>query len=340
MSRTRIVNVFTLIMAAGFASTIALAQPQNAPGVPGDLGGPKVDPQRIPGQRDTFAPRERRGAAGQEIPPRAFQRILNESLGENAPDAVRATPEQLEKFKAIAAEFESAVRAYQEQHREELQRIRQAGGDRGQRPARRETDGEKGGPRDGRPMGDPMMSEEDRAKLMERAREIRENAPKASDVQTKIWALLREDQQKAVQVGLDKFRAEEQKRRDEDYLRRRTGKDGGKEGPGNAGRPENAPPAAPADPEALRKALADVPQEQREAIERRINEMPPERRDALLRRLQEMTPEQREQLINRLREGRPGRPGGAGGPGGPGGPEGNPERRRGRPEMPPPPKLE
>jgi hypothetical protein len=329
MSRTRIVNVFALMMAAGFASAVALAQPQNAPGGPNDLGGPKVDPQRIPGQRDTFAPRDRRPVAGQEIPGRAFQRILNEALGEKAPEAVRATPEQTEKFKAVTQEFEASVRAYQEQHREELQRLRAAGIGGEQRPARRETDGDKGGPRDGRPAGDPMMSDEERNKLAERAREIRENAPKASDVQTKIWAMLREDQQKAVQVGIDKFRADEQKRRDEDYLRRRAGKDGGKEAPGRPeGRPENAPPA---DPEAMRTALADLPQEQREAIERRLNEMPPERRDALLRRLQDMTPEQREQALNRLREGRGGRPAG------PGGPEGNPERRRGRPDMPPPP---
>lgn len=281
LSRTSIV---ALLACAGLvAPSLHAAEPDDAP-----LRGPSVTDKVAPGGHTTFAPEaggdRKRGE--REIPHPLFMRALNEALGDSAPEAVRASKELQSKVKAISDEFNQAQRTYAQQNREALAKMRSEG-----RGAKKDAKN----PKD-KPEADSMqeMTDEDRQAMMERMREIREKAPKAADAHTKIWALLNEPQQKAVEEKLEAYREEARKRENEQYVDRfvkRKAPDGEKpqaDKPGETKKPaEGAGKKESAPQNEAAQAFAPISAEHRERLIKLFERLPPEQREEVLRRFEE-----------------------------------------------------
>lgn len=304
------------------------------------LGGPAVE------QRDTPVGAGSFGKEGNEqrrssdrLPPGAIRRILQEVVGDQAPDSTRATPEQREKIESMLREHEAAVRAYMDEHRAEIDEARKAlgqgGGPRGQGRAgdgRGEGRGEsrQEAKREQRKdVKNGEVSKEDQAKIdaaRQKVRELMDAAPQQKDIITKVWAELNAEQKAAADKKLDEVRARMSEERQERYVRERVGrgKDGGPGGPDGPGGPpgagprgpEGRGPGGPGGPEGPRAGGpgpgpgGPVPPEKADRLMRLFSQLPPQAQDELLRRL--------EDRLN-------------GGPGGPGGPPGAgraPEGRR------------
>lgn len=277
LSRTSIVALLTCAGLAG--ASLHAAEPDDAP-----LRGPSVTDKVAPGGHTTFAPEaggdRKRGE--REIPHPLFMRALNEAIGDSAPEAVRASKELQSKLKAISDDFNQAQRTYAQQNREALAKMRGEG-----RGAKKDAKN----PKD-KPEADSMqeMTDEDRQAMMERMREIREKAPKAADAHTKIWALLSEPQQKAVEERLEVFREEARKRENEQYVDRfvkRKAPEGekpsdAKKSDDKASPKDKAPQGADAGP-----ALAPISAEHRERLIKLFERLPPEQREEILRRFEE-----------------------------------------------------
>ncbi|MBA4120438.1 MAG: hypothetical protein C0513_07050 [Isosphaera sp.] len=319
-----------LLVAAGLMVPAAVAQPapepapaQSAPEAP-TLGGPRVETRDVPGAGGTFgteSARRRRGGEG-EVPAAAFGRIVQKALGEQAPEAVRATPEQTEQIRAIMQAFQAEQRAFFEANRGAL-----GAGRRGQRGAAGQADGE------------PMMAEDAQAEraAIAAGAELRAKAPKFADSQTKIWSILSAEQRAAVESEMKVYESDRAERASREYAQRQIAQLGQR---GAAAQPGGAPPRRPGPPGApgegfrgRRPGPDGAPPEGRptppgnpdERLRKAIEQLTPEERGALAEFIERTTPEQRRALFQRLRErngeGGPGgrRPGGPGAPGGPGG---------------------
>ena len=291
-------------LAINFSTRGALALEPATP-----LGGPTVDTKVAPGSNGTFGSGKAsvKARGEREIPHRDFMRAVQEALAAGAPEGVVASPDLEQKLRDISSEFATAQRTYAQKNRESIGQLRQL-----DRPSKKDA---KKGPPDAKGDQDmkgeaPAMSEQDQAAMLERLREVRENAPKAADAHTKIWALLSEPQQAAVQTKLDVIHKEAQGRENQRYVQRRAATKAG-EG-ANAtpattapGKPkakntavseETVQPAAPASP-----AKADAPRADRPAATKAAP-IAPQHRERLMRVFERMTHEQREELLRRVEE--------------------------------------
>jgi len=227
-----------------------------------------VTPNRPAELEDEFAPgkgeKGNRREPGIRMP--VYMDIIGKLRAEEAPAELLLTPEQDQKIKAASEEFRTAMREYAQKNGINLDG-RPGGGRRnpeGARPA--------GAP------GDEMAPAE-----QARREELRRNAPKPVDAQAKIWNVLSAPQQTFVKGELDKARAEMEKKRGEEYMRkeiekRKAGKEGGAAQAPEGGRP--VPPGPEGGP----------PPEVRERVQRifeRLRQLSPQDRDAVLRHLEE-----------------------------------------------------
>jgi hypothetical protein len=240
-----------------------------------------------------------RRRSADKIPPRVFRDALQQTvMADDAPDGVRATPEQQVRIKDLVREQEAAVRAYMQQHRDELAALREKGvnipGKPGQDVPGRERGGKKGqraGGAASTDTDDPMSDMRDQKRnptadapsrgkdtnepalqaARERARELMQNAPQFEEVYAKIWAELSEPQKAALDAELDRFRARQAEQREEAYVRQRVGER-------QAGR------------------------EQVQAAPRAVAPGEGERRERMMRIWDRMTPEQQEQLLTRIEQ--------------------------------------
>lgn len=274
-----------LILAA--CSGAALAQnakpADQAPSKQDALKGPKVKESGVPGENRRFAggDQKRKDQMGSTIPHPLFVRAIDTLKGDNAAAGVRLSDAQVTQLDEIDAEFKTSMTKFREDHREELLALRDqlpenarrrinavlGGGDRpegrpnkkGQPPAKRD---------DARPMDSdrPMEADSpDAAQAMALVKELLEQAPKAEDTHTKMWAVLNTAQKAQAQQAIERLKNEAESRR---------GKPNAKDGKGDASKGKNGQPAF--DP----------------------NNLPPQMQE----RLKNMTPEQREQAIKRLQE--------------------------------------
>lgn len=290
-----------LLAAVGLAF-IALAEP------PKDfrqdpLSGPAVKDNSVPGERPGFAgaarPEKREGS--QEIPHRAFMSSIQDALGESAAENLRVSPEQREQIQAISERFDSAQRDFFAKHKDEFGNIRPGDirpGALGEgRAVRKEAGKNKDAPQE--PAGRPAPEMEDGQKkadrdaTMERARELRNAAPKPADSHKQIWALLRQEQQAAVQVKLDEFKARVKEREGQAYMEREKKKLEQQFNSDKPGKKDKTPDAAaPNSPDSPRRpAAARGDNERRERLNRLFDQLSPEQRDQLLARLENMMSE-------------------------------------------------
>ncbi len=286
---------------AGLAIGLSAAAHADQPANP--LGGPSVETKVAPGSNGTFGSGagSAKARGEREIPAREFMRAVETALGADAPEGVRATPELEQKIRAIGSEFAAAQRAYMQQNREALAQMRQL-----ERPAKKDAN-KPDAPGDESMKGtEPAMSDEDRAALIERLREVRDKAPKAADAHTKVWALLSEPQRAAVQVKLDALHKEMQERDNANYVKRRAAAKAG-EGPNASpatATPGNKPKAqkseAPAEPASAQPAKPAAGSKPESAPARAP--IAAEQRERLMRLFERMSPEQREELLRRVEE--------------------------------------
>lgn len=280
-------TVLTLSLFAG--TMISLISSLALPALAQDkdpLAGPKVKDNSVPGQQRQFG-----GGVGRQkgearpLPPGAFMRAMMSLEAKDAPADVALSEEQRTKITQIRNDFEAKMKAYRDEHAEEIQSIRDTlpPGDqrrideflRGPQGGRPDGKGERGPknrpegdqpppPRDG--MMDDMQGDGKPSAEVEAARakvrELIDGAPKPADSQQQVMALLNEAQKSHVKAELDKFEKERAERQ------------GGKEGKGG---PEGDRPGA--------QIMEKLTQEERESLK---TMKPEERREFLRKKAQEL----------------------------------------------------
>lgn len=272
-------GALALVLGAG----LAVAQPADRPAPPpadAPLGGPRVERDRPPVNEEGFGgnPDRRRGG-DRGLPMREFTEIIDQLRGEKAPANLRLTPEQEKTLAQLREDFQ---RRAEENRRAARERREEPG-----------MDGMQGEPARGR----------------EARREMRADAPRPSDMQTKVWDVLTPEQRAFAKERIDQARERLEHQREQEALRRRAGQ--GKAGPG----PDARPPQGGA------------PGERGMRVMERLRNLPPEERERIMRMLEAELDKVAPEGGDRPRP--PGGPGGAGGPGGPGerrGPGGPPPR--------------
>lgn len=260
MRRTWMVGVMGIGLACG-----AAAQGQEAPSARQDkapLKGPQVRQNRPPTNEPFSEGGKRRERDG--LPMRAYAEILGKMKGDAAPAAIRLSADQEQKIAAIEREFREAARAVAERARE--------GGKRANRSDQN--------------AGAEMQMDEARRE------EMRKEAPRPGDYQTRVWALLSTAQREFVQGEVERMRQELVKQRTEQEAQKRLAQ----RTPGEPAKPGLAPNAgtpgsSPAQPGAQR--------ERARRIVERLAQLPADERERILTRLES-------ELDRRLGESKPG----------------------------------
>lgn len=276
LARSFLASILSLAATAGLAPAQE-AKPDDQP-----LKGPAVKDDSVPGEsrRFTGGAIKKKEAVGETIPHQAFLRSLSVLKAPDIDPTARLSDEQASKIEQISREYRESQRAYMEEHREEIAKIRKkanpelrrridsALGEPGLRTIKEVTpskDQAKAPAKDGDASDESMMqkpeNEAEETALKTRAAEIAQGAPKSSDAHAKIWAVLTASQRPIVEKELARVKKELEARRD-----------GAKKG------------------DAKKKSGADA-----ENID--LSKLPP----AMQERLKNMSPEEREKAIERLR---------------------------------------
>jgi len=249
-----------LVLAAGTMVPVALAEP-DAP-----LGGPKVQDRDVPGSRARFGEGMEQRREGPGVRPQVFMRAVQSLAGPEAPDAVRATPEQTEKVQAIMGAYRAAMEEFRAANASEFRALREQAGEMARGPG-----GPEGRPnREGRGEATPEQQA-----ARQKLRELNEKAPKFEPYQTKVWAVLNEKQQAHVRevmanAGRGGGGAGEMMR-------------GGPEGRGEQRRQRGGEAATPP-PTSARGQQDQAARWER--VRERIDRLPPGQRDRVLRELE------------------------------------------------------
>lgn len=273
-------SAFALLAACGLCLTAA-ALPAHADDAP--LKGPEVKDRDVPGVEGEFGGERRRYANEQRLPQKVFRDALETLRAPDAPADVRLTDEQAQKFQGYLVEFQKAQKDYQQQHREEVQRLRREASE-APAPKRKDTKGASAE----KPV-DEMTGKDQSAALAarERLKQINDGQPKVEDVYTKVWNDLSEPQRKAFDAKIAEFRGQQSKDRQERYVRDRMQRQ-------QKGREEAERRAAQREGDMMSPG-PDAPLPPR-------GDVPPARRDRLLDLFSRLRPEQQEELLRRLEE--------------------------------------
>jgi len=275
LARSILASILSLAASAGMAPAQD-AKPDDQP-----LKGPAVKDDSVPGEsrRFTGGAVKKKESIGETIPHQAFLRSLSVLKAPDVDPTARLSDEQAGKIEQISREYRESQRAYMEEHRDEISKIRKkanpelrkridsALGEPGQRTIKEVTPSkdQKTPAKDGDASDESMMqtpqTEAEDAAIKTRASEIAQGAPKASDAHAKIWAVLTASQRPIVEKEIARVKKELEARRE-----------GGKKSDGK------------------KKAGTDG-----ESMD--LSKLPP----AMQERLKSMTPEEREKAMERLR---------------------------------------
>jgi Spy/CpxP family protein refolding chaperone len=180
------------------------------PGQP--LGGPNAADHRPPVGEQGFdggpVEQQKRWMADRGIPMPEYVAMINSLKGDTTPANLKLTAEQDKQIQSLGDAFRKEADAFREKMRSQRQ-------DQGAGPA----------------------DKNEREAMRSKMEEMRAAAPKPSETQTKMWAVLTPEQQKQLQPQLDRVRADVENRRAEEMANRRNGKrgPGAQGGPGGAG---------------------------------------------------------------------------------------------------------
>lgn len=277
-------------------SSGALAQNEPSKGSPAaPLSGPGVKDRDVPGTAGRFGEREGGKFAQREIPHRAFMEALRQAIGPEAPVDIRVSAEQQDKIRTLDREFAESMREFMKANPEAGDLLRR---DLRGRPAR---DGKKNPQAPDAMKAQDEPSEAEMQALRERAEEMRSKAPQAGDVRTKIWTILSEKQQAAVQARLDTLKEELRARENEQYIKKRVAQ--------KTGQPATKDEAAPAS--AAASTAPDAPTKAKGKAKNKVAApaeagpgaaLEPVFRDRLLKFFEQLAPEQREEVLRRIEE--------------------------------------
>lgn len=330
----------SLIAAAGLATLAAPTMAQESKPSPRQsqqaerptLSGPRVREQRVPGTESGFSADAESGArkTGQPVPVQVFRKAIGELMAEDAPLAIRLSPEQRERISSHVRAFEQKFRSERDRDagqqrgaqdrptdRREPQTDRRQNRDRPQmdrhesdrpvmdrRPTdRRQTD---------RPQSDRRSPKQEGASPGARSRDERptvrnEMARALAGLQTRIWAELSAAQQAHVSKAIEASRAQaadERMGRVQERYRREID---ARFNEMDEGRPQRSRRSSQADAEnsddratGLRQWFSRLPEDVQRRVHEQLESMPAERREAIVARALEASPEQRAQLVRRL----------------------------------------
>jgi hypothetical protein len=316
--------VSTAIAAAALLWIAGSATGQSATEKPADeprLKGPEVKERAVPGVVNSFGQSQEGRRMAERIPPEVLREAFGVLTRDDAPEAIRATPEQEEQFRTVTDELRTASRKYMAEHREELIELRKDANltgraaqeiDRaiGRRPGAAGQGGAAGDARRERAQRqeqntdgtEPMMDEAAQAKQEAarlRLREIMAGSPKIDDYMTRIWENLSVAQREAVDAKLDEYRERETKRREEAYVRQRV----------NERQPDGAPrrPAGAASGDDMMMQQGEQPAASPQRARQPRPDQPArpaaanaQRRERLMQLFERLSPEQQEMLLERL----------------------------------------
>lgn len=292
-SLVRVLSAAILVATAG-APSLARQPAENHP-----LSGPKVNDNSAPGVNPTLdgGERDRRNRGGERNRPMLFMGAVMSLARPDTPEALRLTDEQREQARAIGEEYAQALRAFRDEHRDEMDELRDGRERRGR------------GERQGRPQRPEDLTPEQQEKAS-KLRALMEQAPKPEPYQTRMWALLSPEQQALASERLEEMKsrgADPMRERGRDGDRRRRGAQRGDAPPPPPGDRSDAPRRGPqADgrfaPRAERFGAPPPPPDDRrpatiEDLRARLERLPPEQRERVIRRLM--------QALDRLEERAP-----------------------------------
>jgi hypothetical protein len=256
------------------------------------LEGPKVKDLNAPTPStfDGGPQREGKKRMDPQIPHPKYVETIKKTLGSDAPEAIRLTAEQNTKIDGIESEFQASIKAYREAHKDEIKALREQGMELGGPGGRGKGRGEGSGKGDhakgdemAPPPGDGMSPADspDRKALMEKAKALRDAAPKPAEAEAKMWAVLTAEQQAAVRPKLDAMKDEMAKRSGEMAIKAKREK----RGEGDGKRPEGKGP------------------EGKEGPGGRMDPAMREKVEAMIFRekMKNATPEERQQIIEDLK---------------------------------------
>ena len=254
------------------------------------LGGPKVTELQSPGAGRTFDGK----AAGQryatpDLPLPRYVQIVRETLGDAAPAQLRLTADQNQQIRDAERTFRETQRKFLGANAGEADKLRKEAGQKRAAVA-------KGG--DSRNDADRMDAEiaqtpagakpDAKADATERAKKMRQAAPRPAEVHAKIWSVLTPEQQAAVKPKLDaatetmaRERAtKEAERRVERQIKEREAK----EAKGEAAPAKNKRADAV---EKFKQASPETQAEMKAKFLERYKQLPPEQQDRIRAKLKE-----------------------------------------------------
>lgn len=267
---------YLAVAATLLAGHATLAEPDSTV-----LGGPEVEQRDVPGVQQQFGQSTMRQRGGEDrIPLRALRDAVGSLTGDDTLAELRISAEQEETIRAMVTDFQQQRRGFMQEHRDELRELRQSirrPGDQRQPRDEMSTEGTTPSPQ----------------AVRQQIRQIMQQGPQESDLITKIWAELSEEQQDAVETKLDEIRAEMAQQREDQYverrMRQREGADPRTDKPErDRGRRSNAGPD---------RARAGT---ERPGPGPRNTGISPERRERLMRIFERLTPEQQDMVLERL----------------------------------------
>jgi len=279
--------------ALALVASAGLSAAQNTSNDEGVLKGPSVKDGGAPGKNRKFSEKGGKGAYHQrEVPmrqyARAFQVLKADKLGDKSSDGVVLTVDQEEEIQDIMEGFRTTAQAFREKNGKEIKELARAlppeerrkvmtklgefggpgpgqgegnaNGSKGKRPPKGERpEGQRSGDDD--MMDAPPSEKASQAEIdtaISRLKELGESAPKPSEAQTKMWAVLNDAQKPLVKAELERMKVETEKRRGERM------RDGG--GPGaEGGRGQGMTPE-------MREKLKNMSPEERQDAIRKFRE--------------------------------------------------------------------
>ncbi len=292
-SSTFPITVRLLTLAAGLALAGPVLAQSEAP-----LGGPAVKERTTPGAAEPFGSRETGKLAQRDLPHRAFMEALRSSVGPEGPEGVRLSAEQQGRIRTLDRAYAEEVRTFMQANPEAADLMRREQRGRAERENKKnpQAPGEMNPDAAGMQQQDAPSKDEMQA-LRERAEELRSRAPKPGDVRAKIWTVLSEPQQAAVQAKIDAMREQMRERENELYVKKRVqqkqGEPGAAAAPDAKAKPKGKKAAGAAEPASAPIAPAAAP---------RASELPPAMRERVLRLFERLTPQQREELLRRVEQ--------------------------------------
>lgn len=251
-TNTKLLGLALLI--AGLAGTASAVEPQSKDA--DLLRGPEVVETSGPDAGDSMTGSAEASRKAGDMPFRSYVnavRGLNKAAKDNPELAL--TEEQLSAIKEISQSHQKKMRAFMQEHKEELDTLRPQRAERGeqaQRGERGQRGGEAKGERGERTAEDrpqrPELSPAEQQRNREKLGELMAKAPSDQEAKKQLWAVLSEDQQSAVKENIEKMRKAREKRVDQALSKERkemgsdqAAKKGERKRPERKQRPERAP---------------------------------------------------------------------------------------------------